>query len=68
MNKETRTISYIDHNEDLLDSEIALALEKSMSQNLTDYCKLVRMLHAMFSIDTLNHKPDKSIYYIEDEY
>lgn len=63
---ETRTIAYIDDSEDLMEQEVSLALTKTMMENLADYCKLVRSLCAMSSIDTLNYSPDKSIYYINE--
>ena len=65
---KTRTIYYIEDDENLLDQEVSLAISRTMSENLVEYCKLVRMLHAMSGIDTLNYQSDKSIYYISDEH
>jgi len=63
---QTRTIGYIDDTEDLMDLEVSVAVSKSMRENLTDYCKLIRRLCAMSEIDTIKYSPSKSIYYINE--
>lgn len=65
---DTRRIGYIDSNEDLLGSEVDLAVTKTMNENFIEYCKLVRRLFAMRDIDVINYSPKKTIYFIEDEY
>ncbi len=65
---DTRTIAYIDENEDLLEIEINLALSRTMNNNFTAYCKLVRSLFSLNGIDTNNYEPDKTIYYINNEH
>ncbi|MCF6352455.1 MAG: hypothetical protein L3J06_05560 [Cyclobacteriaceae bacterium] len=64
----TRTIGYIDDDEDLLEVEVETALNRSMNQNFIAYCKLIRSIFAMSDIETINFTGDKTIYFIENEY
>ncbi len=63
-----RTISYIDENEDPLESEVEMALKNSMEENFRTYCDLIASLCAMSNIDVTDPLVDKTIYYLEDEY
>lgn len=64
----TRTIAYIDENEDLLGIEIDLAMSRTMNNNFIAYCSLIRSLFSLNGIDTNNYTPEKTIYYINSEY
>ncbi len=63
---KSRTIAYIDENEDSLDVEVELALESSMEDNLKRYMGLIASLAAMSGINIYKLPKDTSIYYIED--
>lgn len=63
----TRTIYYIDENEDYLDAEVALALSSTFDQNLDTFCEAVIANYAMMNIDVSNYPVTREIYYIEDD-
>ena len=50
----TRTIYYIDENEDFLNDEVVLALSRTLDQNLRTFCKTVIANYAMMNIDVVN--------------
>lgn len=63
----TRTIYYIDEKEDYLVDEVALALTRTLDQNLESFCETVIANYAMMNIDVVNYPVIRKIYYIEDE-
>ena len=63
----TRTIYYIDEKEDDLNDEVALALTRTLDQNLASYCEVVIANYAMMNIDVVNYPVTREIYYIADE-
>lgn len=65
---ETRTIAYIDPNEDILDIEVETAANRSMEENLMAYCEFIIANYAMAEIDVLNYPVSREIYYVEHEY
>ncbi|MDH5366459.1 MAG: hypothetical protein OEW67_05690 [Cyclobacteriaceae bacterium] len=64
---KTRTISYIDENEDLLDIEIDIALNRTMEENFIAYCEFIISNYAIADIDVINYPIKREIYFIEDE-
>ncbi len=67
MQDPTRTIGYIEEDEDPLDAEIELALKSTMEENLIRYMKLIASLAAMSGINIYELPKDTSIYYIEED-
>ena len=63
----TRTIYYIDEKEGYLVDEVALALKRTLDQNLEAYCETVIANYAMMNIDVVNYPVTRVIYYLEDE-
>ena len=63
---QTRTIGYIDENEDLLELEVQQAATRTMEENFAIYCEAIAAQYAMMGIDVYNYKPERIIYYIED--
>jgi len=63
----TRTIYYIDEKEGYLVHEVALALNRTLDQNLEAYCETVIANYAMMNIDVVNYPVTRVIYYLEDE-
>ena len=63
----TRTIYYIDENEDYLDIEVEIALSKTLEKNFEAYCETVIANYALMNIDVVNYPVKREIYYIEDE-
>ena len=63
---QTRTIGYIDENEDLLELEVQQAATRTMEENFASYCEAIAAQYAMMGIDVYNYKPERIIYYIED--
>jgi len=64
----TRTIYYIDENEDPMDRVVELALSRTPEENLKAYCEVIIANYAMMGIDVVNHPVTRKIYYIEDEH
>ncbi len=64
----TRTIYYIDENEDYLDAEVEIAVSRTPGENLNAYCEMIISNYAMMGIDVTDYPVKKEIYYIEDEY
>jgi hypothetical protein len=63
---KTRTIGYIDENEDILELEARLAATRTMEENFAIYCQAIAAQFAMMGIDVYNYKADRTIYFIED--
>jgi hypothetical protein len=61
---KTRTISYIESEEETLNQEVELALASTAEENLLRYCEVLSAQLAMQGIDLKNHPVEKSIYYI----
>ncbi len=66
MQDPTRTISYIEEDEDPLDAEIELDLKSTMEENLIRYMKLIASLAAMSGINIYELPKDTRIYYIDE--
>ena len=63
----TRTIYYIDKNEDYLDAEVELAISRTLEENFEAYCETIIANYAMMNIDVVDYLVKREIYYIEDE-
>lgn len=66
MKDNSRTIGYIDDNEDPMDIEIELALKSSMEENIERFMKLIASLAAMSGVNIYELPKSRTIYYIED--
>ncbi len=64
---KTRKINYIEPEEDILQQEVDWALQLSMNERFSAYCKHIIANYAMAGIDVLNLSVKRDIYYIEDE-
>lgn len=63
----TRTIYYIDPEEDVIQKEVELALTLTMEERFKVYCDLIASLYAMAGIDVLNYPGERVIAYIDEE-
>ncbi|MCK5101203.1 MAG: hypothetical protein KAR17_00255 [Cyclobacteriaceae bacterium] len=63
----TRTIYYIDENEDYLDAEVELAISRTMEENFEAYCETLIANYAMMNIYVVDYPVKRDIYYIDDE-
>ncbi len=63
----TRTIYYIDENEDYLDAEVELAISRTMEENFEAYCETLIANYAMMNIYVVDYPVKREIYFIEDE-
>ncbi|MCK5209571.1 MAG: hypothetical protein KAQ79_16165 [Cyclobacteriaceae bacterium] len=63
----TRTIYYIDENEDYLDAEVELAISRTMEENFEAYCETLIANYAMMNIYVVDYPVKREIYYIDDE-
>ena len=63
----TRTIYYIDKNEDYLDAEVELAISRTLEEKFEAYCETIIANYAMMNIDVVDYLVKREIYYIEDE-
>ncbi|MCK5279319.1 MAG: hypothetical protein KAK04_12285 [Cyclobacteriaceae bacterium] len=63
----TRTIYYIDENEDYLDAEVELAISRTMEENFEAYCETIIANYAMMNIYVVDYPVKREIYYIDDE-
>ena len=63
----TRTIYYIDENENYLDVEVENAISRTPEENLEIYCEMIIANYAMMGIDVTDYPVKKEIYYIQDE-
>ena len=63
----TRTIYYIDENEDYLDIEVEIALSRTLEKNFEAYCETIIANYALMNIDVVNYPVKREIYYIGDE-
>ncbi len=63
----TRTIYYIDENEDYLDIEVEIALSRTPEKKFEAYCETIIANYALMNIDIVNYPVKREIYYIGDE-
>ncbi|MGB3848414.1 MAG: hypothetical protein WA958_00490 [Tunicatimonas sp.] len=63
----TRTIRYVDPDEDILQEEVAFALTKTMEERFKIYCDLIASLYAMSGIDVMKQEGKKVITYVDNE-
>ncbi len=64
---KTRSITYIEPDENTLEQEVEKAARKSMEQRLYEYCQHIRFNYAMAGIDIQTFPVKRVIYYIDEE-
>lgn len=62
---KTRTIAYIESEDDFLKKEVDLAITSNAEENLLRFCEVLSAQLAMQGIDLKNHPVKRSIYYID---
>ncbi len=62
---DTRTIAYIEEDNDFLDEEVELAINSTDEENFLRYCEVLSAQFAMQGIDLKSHPIERIIYYIE---
>lgn len=62
----TRTIRYVDPDEDILQEEVELALTKTMEERFKIYCDVVVANFAMAGIDIVNYPGERVIAYANE--
>jgi hypothetical protein len=62
---DTRTIAYIEEDNDFLDEEVELAINSTDEENFLRYCEVLSAQFAMQRIDLKTHPVERIIYYIE---
>ena len=62
----SRTIRYVDPDEDILQEEVELALTTTMEENLCTYCQLVVANFAMAGIDIVSYPLERTIAYADE--
>jgi hypothetical protein len=62
---DTRTIAYIEEDNDFLDEEVELAINSTDEENFLRYCEVLSAQFAMQGIDLKTHPVERIIYYIE---
>ena len=62
---ETRTIAFIDEDNDVLEEEIELAINSTDEENFLRFCEVLSAQFAMQGIDLKSHTVERIIYYIE---
>ncbi|MDW3194536.1 MAG: hypothetical protein R8G66_19315 [Cytophagales bacterium] len=67
MTDPTRTIGYIESEEEALNREVELAFNSTMEENLIRYCQVLSAQLAMQGIDLKTHPVERTIYFIEEE-
>ena len=63
---QTRSISYVDSEEDSLEFEVQEALKRPLADNLSAYFKAVASQCAMMGVDIKNPPNTRKIYFIEE--
>lgn len=63
----TRSIQYIEENEDRLEIEVDLALDRTIAENFIAYCEHIIANCSMAGIDITKIKGNRKIYYLENE-
>lgn len=63
----TRTIRFIESEEEMLEEEVELAFNSTMEENLIRYCNVLSAQLAMQGIDLKTHPVERTIYFIEEE-
>jgi uncharacterized protein YajQ (UPF0234 family) len=63
---KTRTISYVESEEEALDKEVNLAITSTAEENLQRFCEILSAQLAMQGIDLKNHPVERTIYYIDE--
>ena len=67
MTDPTRTIGYIETEEEALNREVELAFSSTMEENFIRYCQVLSAQLAMQGIDLKTHPVERTIYYIDEE-
>lgn len=61
----TRTIAFIEEDDNWLDEEVELAIHSTDEENFLRYCEVLSAQFAMQGIDLKSHPVERVIYYIE---
>jgi len=64
---KSRKIQYADPDEDHLQTEVELALKRTMEARFKAYCDTIAALYAMSGIDVVNYPVKRVISFKEDE-
>ena len=64
----TRSISYIDEKEDILEIEAEQALNSTIEENLSRFFDIMSAQVALSGIDFKSHPVERTIYYIDEEH
>ena len=62
---KTKTIYYIEPEDDILNEEVDLAIKSTAEENLLRFCEVLSAQLSMQGIDLKNHPVKRSIYYID---
>ena len=63
---DSRKIQYADPEEDILQIEVDIALNRTMEENFKAYCDTIVALYAMAEIDVENYPVKRIIAYAEE--
>ena len=66
MPPNSRTIRYLEPDEDILQQEVDWAVTQTMEERFKVYCDLIASLYAMMGIDVLNYQGKRVIAYIDE--
>ncbi len=66
MNKNSRTIKYVEPEEDELQTEVETALSQSIEERFKAYCDTIAALYAMANIDVTKYRVKRTIGYINE--
>jgi hypothetical protein len=64
---DSRKIQYADPEEDLLQIEVDIAVNRSMEDNFRAYCETIVALYAMAEIDVVNYPVKRVIAYANEQ-
>ncbi|MEQ8904783.1 hypothetical protein [Ekhidna sp.] len=64
---KTRSIAYIESDEDLIEIEVEEALKRPLGDNLKQYFKSIAALCAMAGVDIMNPPNSRKIYFSEED-
>ena len=62
----SRKIQYADPEEDMLQTEVEIAMNRTMEENFRAYCETIVALYAMAEIDVLNYPVKRVIAYADE--
>ena len=64
---KTRSITYIEEDEDLIALEVIRASKKSIEENLLEYFDTIVAQCAMMGVDVNNSSNTRKIYFIDEQ-